>query len=88
MKEKIKKYINEMVFTIFYLLRQAIFYINASNGYFLVGNLDFFYLYAPVYIWQNIKNKERMFKILRVLCILISYVIIQYIFIENLYVFR
>ena len=88
MKEKIKKYINEMVFTIFYLLRQAIFYINASNGYFLVGNLDFFYLYAPVYIWQNIKNKERMFKILRVLCILISYVIIQYIFIENLNVFR
>lgn len=83
MKEKIKKYIKEILFTAMYLFRQAIYYINVVNGYFLVGNLDFFYLYAPACAIKYRKNKKIKLKILAALSVLLTYVFIQYILIQD-----
>lgn len=80
---KIKNYIKETIAIILYIFRQAIYYLNPSNGYFLVGNLDLFYLYAPWYVIKNIKNNKKMLKIFIFATILFFYMLLQFSIIKD-----
>lgn len=83
MKETIKNNIKNFIFAIIFLFRQAIFYINTSLGYFLVGNCDIFYLLAPIFIYDNLKDKKQMKIFLNLIILAISYIILQMIFLPN-----
>lgn len=88
MKEILKKNINNILFTLFFVFRQAIFYINSTCGYFIVGNFDVFYALAPIYIYNNFKNKEKIKKLLLIIAIVLIYIFIQIIFLPNYNIFK
>lgn len=82
-KMNIKKdSIISIAFVIFYFFRQSIYYINPDKGYFLVGNLDIFYLLGILYLF--IYNKKIMKKELLLIGILILYGLIQIAFLNNI----
>lgn len=96
--EKIKSKIYSIIVSLMYFFRQGIYLLNPANGYFLVGNLDAFYLFAPMYLFNKFKEvkdkKEKLkeIKISRATIALIAcsvlYIIIQIIFVPNVNILR
>ncbi len=75
-----------VIATLLYFFRQMIYYLNISQGYFLVGNLDAFFILAPIYIIKNIKKIKKETIIFIVVCIV--YLFIQIFFIPELDIVR
>lgn len=86
-KDKItKNNIISITFVIVYFFRQIVYFINPSNGYFLVGNLDLFYLLGILYIlkfWKKVNKSELM-----LLLLILGYILLQILFINNINVIR
>lgn len=77
-----KKIIIDILIVIIYFFRQAIYYINPENGYFIVGNFDVLYLLAILYIIKNTKKINK--KIIIGISILIVYAFLQIVIIDNI----
>ena len=79
-----KNSIKEILLSIMYTFRQSLKFLSPKYMNFLGGNLDLFYIFAPIYFLQNIKNKEIIYKILKIFLLLIGYAFLQIIFIPHL----
>ncbi len=96
--EKMKSKIYNIIASIMYFFRQGIYLLNPTNGYFLVGNLDAFYLFAPMYLinkFKEIKEKKEKLKDIKIskttialIVACVVYVIIQIIFVPNVNILR
>lgn len=96
--EKMKSKIYNIIASIMYFFRQGIYLLNPANGYFLVGNLDAFYLFAPMYLvnkFKELKEKNEKLKDIKIskttialLAACVIYVIIQIIFVPNINILR
>lgn len=80
MKQSTKEAIIGFIFS----FRQSLKFLSKEHMNFLGGNLDMFYIFAPIYFFQNIKNKEKVHKLLKVAAILFGYGLIQFIIIPHL----
>lgn len=80
MRQSIKEAIMGFIFS----FRQSLKFLSKEHMNFLGGNLDMFYIFAPIYFFQNIKNKNKIFNLLKVAAILFGYGLIQLIFIPHL----
>ena len=80
MKQSTKEAIIGFIFS----FRQSLKFLSKEHMNFLGGNLDVFYIFAPIYFFQNIKNKEKVHKLLKVAAILFGYGLIQFIIIPHL----
>lgn len=96
--EKIKSKIYSIIVSLMYFFRQGIYLLNPTNGYFLVGNLDVFYLFAPMYLlnkFKEIKDKKEKLKEIKIskatialIACSVLYIIIQIIFVPNVNILR
>ncbi len=96
--EKIKSKIYSIVVSLMYFFRQGIYLLNPTNGYFLVGNLDAFYLFAPMYLFnkfKELKDKKEKLKDIKIskptkvlIVCSVLYVIVQIILVPNVNILR
>ena len=86
---KYKEKIYNIIGTLFYFFRQVVYYLNPSNGYFLVGNLEVFYFLAPSYIILKIKQKKNIKKTTLIFLITcVGYLMLQILILKNLNIVR
>ena len=96
--EKIKSKLYSIIISLMYFFRQGIYLLNPTNGYFLVGNLDVFYFFAPMYLlnkFKEVKDKKEKLKEIKInktmialIASCIIYIIIQMIFVPNVNILR
>lgn len=96
--EKIKSKIYNIIVSLMYFFRQGIYLLSPTNGYFLVGNLDAFYLFAPMYLlnkFKELKDKKEKLKDIKIskttialITCSVLYIIIQIVFVPNVNILR
>lgn len=84
LKEKVKYNIKEILIAIMYFFRQSGQFITKIPSATLGGNIDPFYIFAPLEIIYSIKNKKITFKYIMLFIPIIVFAIIQMIFIKNI----
>lgn len=81
------KKINDILFALFYSFRQSTKLLFPKN-WEMSANLDPFYLFGPLYLFQNLKNKDKLLKVLICIIPLILYAIFQIIILDHINIIR
>ncbi|WP_342986073.1 hypothetical protein [Clostridium saudiense] len=77
----------ELVIAFLYYFRQCT-KILSQNEVFLAGNLDPFYLGAPLYLMENYKNKQKLKRVFILILPIFLYAIFQLIFIRDINIIK
>lgn len=86
--DSLQKTIKEVLISLIITFRQSLKFLSKEHMNFLGGNLDLFYSFAPIYFFNNIKNRDKLMHIFKIALFLFGYGLIQFILLPHLNVIK